>query len=131
MDRPDYPQDEQPGIAAGPAAGAESNVPSLIHDYKAQRAAWRAQARNLARMREEGLAAADHEARDIVSAARADIRRILLKARRDLIVLAAQVRAAGRLGDAEETPDTVNFLPADDLEQAQEVFTSARHDVRR
>ena len=124
MDGPDYLQDDHPVPA--------SKVPSLIHDYRAQREAWREQARNLARMREEVLSAADHEAKDIVSAARADIRRILLKARRDLLVLAAQVRAAGRLGDAEDnTPDAVKFLPSDDLGQASNVLTSARHDVRR
>lgn len=134
MDHPDHPQDEQPPATAGAeTASAEkaSRVPSLIHDYRAQREAWREQARNLARMREEVLAAADHEARGIVSAARADVRRILLKARRDLLVLAAQVRAAGRLGDGDDTVDTTNFLPADDLVQAQNAMTTARHDIRR
>lgn len=123
MDGPDHPQDEQPGTT--------NNVPALIHDYRAQREAWREQARNLARMREEVLAAADREARDIVSAARADVRRILLKARRDLLVLAAQVRAAGRLGDSEETVETISFLPSDDLGHARDALSSARHDVRR
>jgi hypothetical protein len=123
MDGPDYPQDDRPETP--------TNVPALIHDYRAQREAWREQARNLARMREEVLTAADREARDIVSSARADVRRILLKARRDLLVLAAQVRAAGRLGDADDTPETVNLLPADDLGQASHTLTSARHDVRR
>ena len=123
MDGPDYPQDERPGTA--------NNVPSLIHDYRAQRDAWRELARNLARMREEVLTAADREAKDIVSTARGDVRRILLKARRDLLVLAAQVRAAGRLGEAEDSADTITFLPADDLSQARDVLTSARHDVRR
>src|SRR5688572_33400238 len=114
MDRPDNPQDEKPGTR---------NVPALIHDYRAQRDAWREQARNLARMREEVLTAADREAHDIVSSARADVRRILLKARRDLLVLAAQVRAAGRLGDADDTPDTGGLLPTDDLGQASNVLT--------
>jgi hypothetical protein len=123
MDGPDYPQDERPGTS--------NNVPGLIHDYRAQREAWREQARNLARMREEVLTAADREAKDIVSTARADIRRILLKARRDLLVLAAQVRAAGRLGEPDETPGTIAFLPVDDLGQVGEALTSARHDVRR
>jgi hypothetical protein len=123
MDHPKPPQGDLPG--------ASSKVPSLIHDYRAQRDAWREQARNLARMREEVLAAADSEARDIVSAARADVRNILLKARRDLLVLAAQVRAAGRLGEAEDTPDTINFLPSDDLGHARDVLTTARNDVRR
>jgi hypothetical protein len=118
------PRDEQ-------QVGTVSKVPSLIHDYRAQREAWREQARNLARMREEVLAAADQEARGIVSAARADVRRILLKARRDLLVLAAQVRAASRLGAPDDAPDAVNFFPADDLGQAQNALTSARHEVRR
>jgi hypothetical protein len=122
MDRPDTPQDEKPGT---------TNVPALIHDYRAQRDAWREQARNLARMREEVLAAADREARDIVSTARADVRRILLKARRDLLVLAAQVRAAGRIGDTDDTPETVNLLPRDDLGNVGNALTTARHDVRR
>ena len=123
MDGPDYPQDERPGTSNG--------VPALIHDYRAQREAWREQARNLARMREEVLTAADREAKDIVSTARADIRRILLKARRDLLVLAAQVRAAGRLGEPDDTPETIALLPADDLSQAGDALISARHDVRR
>jgi|SoiMethySBSTD1v2_1073268.scaffolds.fasta_scaffold08692_2 uncharacterized protein DUF4115 len=123
MDRPDYPQDDKPGTT--------NSVPALIHDYRAQREAWREQARNLARMREEVLAAADREAKDIVTSARADVRRILLKARRDLLVLAAQVRAAGRLGEPDDSPDTVNFLPADDLSDISTSLTTARHDVRR
>lgn len=134
MDHRDYPQDEQQAGTAGPEPvnpGSASKFPSLIHDYRAQREAWREQARNLARMREEVLAAADHEARGIVSTARADVRRILLKARRDLLVLAAQVRAAGRLGEGEDTIDTPNFLPADDFGQAHNALTTARHDIRR
>ena len=134
MDHRDHPQDEQQAGTAGPepvSPGSASKFPSLIHDYRAQREAWREQARNLARMREEVLAAADHEARGIVSTARADVRRILLKARRDLLVLAAQVRAAGRLGEGEDTVDTPNFLPADDFGQAQNALTTARHDIRR
>ena len=123
MDGPDYPQEQRPGTP--------NNVPSLIHDYRAQREAWREQARNLARMREEVLAAADREAKDIVTTARTDVRRILLKARRDLLVLAAQVRAAGRLGEPDDTPEAVAFLPSDDLGQVGEALTSARHDVRR
>ena len=122
MDASDYPQDER--------RGATGKVPSVIHDYRAQRDAWREQARNLARMREEVLSAADREAKDIVTTARTDIRSILLKARRDLLVLAAQVRAAGRLGDAEDTPDAA-FLPADELGQAHTSLTTARHDIRR
>jgi hypothetical protein len=122
MDGSDYPQDEQ--------LSATGKVPSLLHDYRAQRDAWREQARNLARMREEVLSAADREAKDIVTTARTDIRSILLKARRDLLVLAAQVRAAGRLGDAEDASDAA-FLPPDELGQAHTSLTAARHDIRQ
>jgi hypothetical protein len=122
MDRPDYPEADKPGTPT---------VPALIHDYRAQREAWREQARNLARMREEVLQAADREAKDIVTAARTEVRRILLKARRDLLVLAAQVRAAGRLGEPEDAPEAGNFLPADDLGDVRGALTTARQDVRR
>jgi len=122
MDASDYPQDEH--------RGAAGKVPSLLHDYRAQRDAWREQARNLARMREEVLSAADREAKDIVTTARTDIRSILLKARRDLLVLAAQVRAAGRLGDPEDAAE-VGFLPPDELGQAHTSLTAARHDIRQ
>jgi hypothetical protein len=126
------PSDDAHDPAPGP-----SHVPALINDYRAQRDAWRAQARGLARMREEVLAAADREARDIVTAARVDVRQILVKARRDLLVLAAQVQAAtdtsqesGPGNHAGDADDTVP-VQADDLRVARDVFTLARHDVRR
>jgi hypothetical protein len=49
---------------------------------------------DLARMREDVFAAADRESGEIIAGARAEIRRIVLKARRDLVVLRDQVHAA-------------------------------------
>ena len=126
------PSDDAQDPAPGP-----SNVPPLINDYRAQRDAWRAQARGLARMREDVLAANDREARDIVTAARVDVRQILVKARRDLLVLAAQVQAATdtsqESGPGNHAGDADYIVPvqADDLRVARDVFASARHDVRR
>jgi len=118
-------------------APERSNVPALINDYRAQMDAWRAQRRGLDRMREEVLAAADREARDIVTATQADVRQILAKARRDLLMLATQVEAAtdtsqasgpgNHAGDA----DAAGPAQLDDLRAAHDVFASARHDVHR
>ena len=88
-------------------------------------------------MREEVLAAADREARDIVTAARVDVRQILVKARRDLLVLAAQVQAATDTsqesgpGNHAGNADYAVPVQADDLRVARDVFALARHDVRR
>lgn len=68
-------------------------VPELVNDYRAQLDAIRTQARDLARMRAEVLSAADRESQAIVTGARSEIREILVKARRELLVLAAQVQA--------------------------------------
>ena len=125
------PSDDAKDPAMGP-----SHVPALINDYRAQRDAWRAQARGLARMREDVLAAADREAREIVTAARADVRQILVKARRDLLVLAAQVQAATdtsqESGPGNDAGDADYAVPVqvDDLRVARDVLASARHDVR-
>lgn len=125
------PSDDAQDPAPGP-----SNVPALINDYRAQRDAWRAQAGGLARMREEVLAAADREARDIVTAARVDVRQTLVKARRDLLVLTAQVQAATdtseQSGPGHHAGDADYAVPAqaDDLRGARDVFALARHDVR-
>jgi hypothetical protein len=123
--------------AEDPAPGP-SHVPALINDYRAHRDAWRAQARGLARMREDVLAAAEREAREIVTAARVDVRQILVKARRDLLVLAAQVEAATGTSTSQESAqsdyagDADYAIPVqlDDLGPARDVVASARHDVR-
>ena len=70
------------------------DVPELVDTYRSQREALQAQANQLARLRDEIRAAAEREATDIVDAARRDVRQILVKARRELLVLTAQVQAA-------------------------------------
>lgn len=69
-------------------------VPRLIDVYKSQREALRTQSRDLARLRQEIRGTAEREAQEIVEAARSNVRQILVNARRELLVLAAQVQAA-------------------------------------
>nr|MBA2305672.1 hypothetical protein [Acidobacteriota bacterium] len=79
----------------------------------------RERAEGLARWREDLLAAADRESGDIVVAARAEVRRVIMKARRDLAALRNQVRATvdaadpstatkriGGAGRSQNGPDT-------------------------
>jgi hypothetical protein len=70
-----------------------------MQDFQARRDAWRAQSHELARRRDDVLAAADRESGEIVANARAEVRRIVLKARRDLLILNAQVQAAVGTGE--------------------------------
>jgi ketosteroid isomerase-like protein len=71
-----------------------AGVPGLIDQYKQRRQAWLAQADELVRLRDEVRSAAEHEALEIVTAARRDVRRIVVEARRELLVLTAQLHAA-------------------------------------
>ena len=80
----------------------DSVVPGLVSGYRAQLDAIRTQARDLVRMREDVLAAAERESHAIVTSARSEIRDILVKARRELLVLAAQVQA---VTESEPTPE--------------------------
>lgn len=77
-----------------------AKVPGLLDQYRQQRAAWLAQADELVRMREEVRQAAEREALEIVTAARSDVRRIIVEARRNLLVLTAQLHAAVEATDA-------------------------------
>lgn len=110
-----------------PKEPESSNLPALVQDYRAQRDEWRAQTRNLVRMREELLAAADRESGEIVAAARADVGRILLKARRDLLVLAAQVQATTDMDGAGDGDQGV--LGPNDLVGTHDGLTSVRNHV--
>ena len=71
-----------------------AGVPLLIDQYKQRRQAWLAQADELVRLRDQVRSAAEQEALDIVTAARRDVRRIVVEARRELLVLTAQLHAA-------------------------------------
>ena len=86
-----------------PARGSQTGVPDLIDDYRKQQDAWSHQARELARLRAEVLAAAEREAAGIVTATRSQIARLLADARRELLGLAAQVQAIPDPSDGSTT----------------------------
>jgi cell division septum initiation protein DivIVA len=65
-----------------PAKADSTRVPGLLDHYRQQRQAWLAQADELVRMRDEVREAAEREAFEIVTAARRDVRRIIVEARR-------------------------------------------------
>ena len=69
-----------------------SSVPELIDDYRRQEEALRKHERQLDRLRAELATAAGREATAIVMNARAEIRRILITARRELLGLAEQIQ---------------------------------------
>ncbi len=77
------------------AAAASARATELVADFRARHEEWRRQAQALARLREDARAAAERDAIAILEAARADIRRILIDARRGLLVLATQLQAIG------------------------------------
>jgi len=83
-----------------PAKADPAKVPGLLDQYRQQRRAWLAQADELVRMRDQVRQAAEHEAIEIVTAARRDVRRIIVEARRELLVLTAQLHAAVEATDA-------------------------------
>ena len=90
-------------------------------------------------MREEVRQAAEREAIDIVTAARRDVRRIIVEARRELLVLTAQLHAAVDTTDASELPlpTFANLLAepergraGDTLDVTRDVVLEARKGVR-
>jgi hypothetical protein len=110
-----------------PAKVDPPRVPGLLDQYRQQRRALLAQADELVRMREEVRQAAEREAIDIVTAARRDVRRIIVEARRELLVLTAQLHAAVEAPDAPgiEAPPLTPLL-ADP--EARTRVESASHD---
>src|SRR5205823_4121314 len=85
------------------------SVPDLVGEFQQQQEAWQQQALELARLRSEVMVAAEREAVGIVTMARADIRRIIVAARRELLGLAAQIEVI-----TETLPDAgaAGYLPA-------------------
>ena len=122
-----------------PHSHPDAAVPDMVHDYRAQLDALRSQARDLARMRADVLAAADRESQAIVTSARSDIREILVRARRELLVLAAQVQAVTEqevsqaLGaGAHAAPHQERLsagAPSDARQEVRHVLTEARPDL--
>lgn len=72
-----------------------ARVPEVIDQYEVQRTSVVAAGRELDRRRDAVRDAAEREAAEIVSAARREIRNVLVNARRDLLVLTAQIQAVG------------------------------------
>lgn len=88
------------------AAAASARATELVADFRARHEEWRRQAQGLARLREDARAAAERDAIAILEAARADIRRILIDARRGLLVLATQLQAIGNPSEFGLEPQT-------------------------
>lgn len=109
--------------AEGQPAEAQP-VASLLEYYRSKHSAWVAEAESLARLRDQVRSAADRESLEIITQARKDVRDVIAIARRELLVLTEQVRAA--LGDSEPPPKAVEalkddgWLPAAILSEAAE-----------
>ena len=76
-----------------PAHASPTRATDLIADFHARHEAWRRQGENLERLRADARAAAAVEAAAILTTARGDIRRVIVDARRALLVLTAQLQA--------------------------------------
>ena len=122
---PDMQRERDEGVRpqSGPAdpgngGPGTSSVPSLINEYRTQEDAHRARARELTRLQQEVFTTAAREASEIVSSARSEVRRVILQARRDLLMLAAQVDVIGNMATdgaapAEGTPRTLSAARQD------------------
>ena len=141
------------------ASGSDSNlsnpanpsnppsVPELIDDYRREEEALRNHERELDRLRAEVVTAAGREAATIVMKARAEIRDILVTARRELLGLAAQIQVITAIEERAQAADgmllgpapepqgvegsDVILLPADAGAATRNRVLDARHDVRR
>jgi hypothetical protein len=116
--------------AAAGQPGDGQPVSSLLEYYRSKHSAWVAEAEILAQLRDQVRSAAERESMEIVAQARKDVRDVIAIARRELLVLTEQVRAA--LGDSEpplkavEALNDDSWLPAAVLRegtQAQDVHT--------
>jgi hypothetical protein len=112
----------------------DAPMPELLEDYKSHQAKLLAHSRELQRLRDQVRSTAEREAAAIVTNARRDVRKVLLDARHELLVLVAQLQAVGcetqstdRAGDlpGEATPANVDpFAPT------REIVSGARRDMR-
>jgi hypothetical protein len=111
-------------------------MPELLEDYKTHHAKIVAHARELQRLREQVRSTAEREAAAIVTNARRDVRKILLDARHELLVLVAQLQAVGcetqstaRAADlpGEAIPAAVD---SDPFAPTREIVSGARRDMR-
>ncbi|MEQ1897778.1 MAG: DUF4115 domain-containing protein [Vicinamibacterales bacterium] len=130
-----------------PPAPPSENVSDLVNHYRAQKDAWREWESQIEKLHHQILTAAERRAATIVTTARADIRRILVEARRDLLDLTSHVREV--TGGQEDrsvrgetapvhAPETGQWSRDDAGAKKETVvgdihdrLLSARHDVRR
>jgi hypothetical protein len=96
---------------------AAASAARLIADFQMRQESLQRQAEELVRLREAVRAAAAREAAELLAAARANIRRVIVDARRELLASAAQLKAiaasppdfarpVGLQGHAPESPMT-------------------------
>ena len=88
----------QPSSPASDAEHVESDrapLTELIHLYRMEQATLIAHQQEVERRRAAVRTAAEHEASEILLAARREIRRVLVRTRHELVALTAQVQAAG------------------------------------
>ncbi len=120
-----------------------AKVPELLDDYRREQAALRKQSDDVAKLRREVLIAADREALSIVTGARAEIRRIIIDARQELLGLAAQIEViteslselqagrAARFATSDLPPaEAALLLPAEAGHHSRDRLLGARHDIR-
>jgi hypothetical protein len=119
-----------------PSSTERRTVLSALTDYRAEQDAWQSQAQALVELRAKVLVAADRHAGEIVDTARAEIRRVLVDARGELLVLAAQLQA---MADARHqqpmiTPDrnahVVGMVGVSELHDAKDALRVARQQMR-
>ena len=127
-----------------PHAERPTAMPELLEDYKTQRVRLIAQTRELERLRQQVRSSAEREAAAIVTAARQNVRQVLLDARHELLVLVAQLQAVGCDTRPADLPQ--NIFPSEatssstvigapeapdaDAVPAGHIVTGARRDVR-
>ncbi len=109
-----------------PPSSSPSRATDLIADFQARHDAWRRQGENLARLRADARTAAGREASAILAAARSDIHRIVVDARRALLVLTAQLQAINEQTEHGEQDDDAS----DSVEQARRDLQRLLADMR-
>jgi hypothetical protein len=119
-----------------PHADSDAPMPELLEDYKNHHAKLQAHARELQRLRDQVRSTAEREAAAIVTNARHDVRKLLLDARHELLVLVAQLQAVGCETQASDRSvelqgETTDSAGADDpFAPTREVVSTARRDMR-
>jgi RodZ C-terminal domain len=111
-----------------PLEHAGSRATDLIADFHARHEAWRRQGENLERLRADARAAAAVEAAAILTAARGDVRRIIVDARRALLVLTAQLQAITQGSGGQADDDSSHQGSGEDVPYS---VLQARRDLAR